>query len=454
MRLEDLRNICLGRMIENYELEAVDILSPYLSDTFFDKLGELEPQHVYVTTDAGCSSTKIESIERSLGEIPTQLKLAQCEGIVHAKCYLFTWRNRRVNRYKRLLLWGSCNASQGGFERNAEIFSWLLLSKIGQEQQSAIINYFSELRGNDNGTNPIKIKIDALTLKLPRIRFFDPEQTTFDLWIQKGRLCHPFPNDPNFRHLKVTLKTRIVSDDSLSTELERNSIGINQQTTISYDYLRQAAEEEENEQEENPDDGYTRIWKSKFFVDTVFGFWTSEDCFNNNGRDFHRQNTARREMEIDQISQSTFLQRKEWSENFLSILESISNSIPNPSRYFHCRDGVLDTERYKELFKKQLNRDWTRSKDPWFKHGYISGYDFPEVPPMREFSSNWDEFIKSLSSSLLFEVNKRNPRNRLAQAIKGLNIEQTDDSDKFLEMLRNEWDSIQESIRCFYCQEE
>jgi len=464
MDLKHLRNICLGRMLKNYRLEKVDILSPYLSDLFCIKLKELKPQHVYITTDAGCPSAAIKSVEEELGNKLGHIKLAQSKGIVHGKCYLFHWKNKDTNRYKRLLLWGSCNATEGGFERNAEIFSWLQLSKIDKEQQSHIISYFSDLSDLGNNGDDIEgiiIKINALTIKLPDIQFFKPESTTFDLWIQKGRLCHPFPNDPSFRHLRVVLKTKIAPDDILSTELRKNNIGINQQTTIAYDYLRQTFDEIEDEEEEREgddeksDDNFTTTWKSRYFVDTVFGFWTSEDCFKENGESFHKRDTAHRENEINQISRANPEQRDKWNENFLSILKSISDAIPNASEYFHYEDGELDIERYKKLFENQLNRDLIRSKDSWFRHGYISGYDFPEIPPMREFSSNWNQFITSFSNSLFFEVNKSGTRSWLAQTIRDYtDLGTAVNSDEFLEILRNKWKQNKEDIECFYCTEE
>lgn len=458
MDLKHLRDICLGKMHKNYRLENVDILSPYLSDLFFIKLKKLKPQQIYITTDAGCPSAAIKSVEEELGKKLNHIKLAQCKGIVHVKCYLFHWKNKETNRYKRLLLWGSCNATEGGFERNAEIFSWLQLSKIDKEQRSHIISYFSDLRNSDDGIEGIKIRINALTVKFPDIEFFNPESTTFDLWIQKGRLCHPFPNDPSFRHLRVVLKTKIAPDDILSTELRKNNIGTNQQTTIAYDYLRQTfdeIEDEDDEVDDESDNNFTTTWKSRYFVDTVFGFWTSEDCFNENGESFHKRDTAHRKNEINQISEANSQQRDKWNENFLSIIKSISDSIPNASEYFHYEDGVLDIDRYRKSFENHLNRDWIRSKDSWFRHGYISGYDFPEPPPMREFSSNWNEFITSFSNSLFFEVNRPNTYSWLAKTIRDYtDIGTAVNSDEFLEMLRKKWKLNQEIIECFYCTEE
>ena len=452
MKLKKLRDICIGKNQKNYHLAHVDILSPYLSDSFFDKLKTLKPKKVFITTDAGCSSAVIKSVEQKTGNILGHIKLAHCTGIVHAKCYLFHWKNKTTNRFRRLLLWGSCNATDGGFERNAEIFSWIRLSKIDKEQRKHLISYFSNLRSNDGGVDGIDINIDnGLTVKLPDIQFYNSEASTFDLWVQKGRLCHPFPNDPSFRHLRVVLLSKISPEDELSAELEKNNIGINQQTTIAYDYLRQNIDEIE---EEEIDDNYTTIWKSRYFVDTVYGFWTSEDCFKINEASFHKHDTAKRENEINIISTADRRQRKKWNEEFLSILKSINDAIPNPSEYFHYKDGMFDIERYKRQFENQLNRDLIRSKDLWFRHGYISGYAFPEIPPMREFSSNWNEFLASFSDSLFFEVNKSGTRNWLAKTIRDYtDIGSSINSEILLKKLRSKWNKYKDCIECFYVQE-
>jgi hypothetical protein len=448
MNLKRLREICLGNRTQSYSLEKVDILSPYLSEGFFTKLKKLRPREVNITTDAGCSSSVISRIQAKLGRSANPVRLAWSEGLVHAKCYLFHWKNFESNRYKRLLLWGSCNATDGGFGRNAEVFSWLLLSSIDKEQRTRIIRYFSELKENDDGVDGIDFSIQGLTVEFPCIEFFKDESGSFDLWLQKGRLCHPFPNDPGFRHLRVELLSRITADDNLSAELRKNRIGISQQTTIAYDYLRRSLDD--IEQPESEED-FTVIWKSRFFVDTVFGFWTSQDCFNEKRQGFHKRDTARRQNEIQQIAEASRLQRMRWNEEFLAILQSIYDAIPNSNEYFHHSDGKLDAERYRKQFDRQLNRDFFRAQDSWFKHGYISGYDFPEVPPMREFSRNWDEFVQSFADSLFFEINKSGTRSLVAKAVR----EWTDlgaavDSEDFLKKIRRSWKLQRDNLEFFF----
>ena len=452
MELTHLKDTFLGTSKKKYSLERVDIISPYLSDYFFKKLKKIKPKKIFVVTDAGCSPAMINDIKDMLEKKLDQVKLAQCAGIVHAKCYLFHWKNRETNRFKRLLLWGSCNATDGGFEKNAEIFSWLNLSSIDAEQRKCIIGYFKLLSENDDGVDGVEIKIrKELHIKFPNIKFYTSDSSTFDIWVQRGNLCHPFPNDPSFRHLRVVLKNKIAPEDELTTALMENNIEVNQQATITYDYLRQNIGEYKVEED---DDNFTSTWKSKYFVDTVYGLWTSSDCFAENKANFHKTDIAKKEIEINKISAANTNQRRKWAEEFLVIIKAINERINDPENYFYYKDGKFDVEKYRTQFVNQLNRDFVRSKDSWFKRGYISGYDFPEVPPIREFSSNWNEFISSLSESLFFEVNKSGTRSWLALTVRDCTaIGAATDTIKFLDNLRRKWSYCKESIECFYCTE-
>ena len=454
MELEKLRNSCL-RKVENkdqYQLERVQILSPYLSEQFINNLNSLRPRKITITTDAACSSSVIESISNNYKNQIDKINLAHCDGIVHAKCYLFHWKNQETNKFRRLFLWGSCNATDGGFRRNAEVFSWVNLSKLDGDQRKILLNYFRKLIDFKQKVCGIQLNLEnGVSIELPSITKYSPDAGSFDLWIQKGRLCHPFPNDPSFRHLRLTLKSKMSRKDELSDALIKNNIGINQQTTISYDYLRNDGNMISDSE---IDDDFTSSWKSKYFIDTVYGLWTSEGCFIDNNKGFHKTDNAKRKKEIDAISNASESQREKWCGGFLEVIKVISKSISNPSEYFHYKDGKLDINKYREQFSRQLNRDFLRSKDAWFKHGYISGYDFPEVPPMRELTLHWDELIQSFSDSLSFEINKARTRNRLAQTVRDYtDIGYPIYSDTLLNKLRTNWFHHKETIECFYYEE-
>ena len=66
MNLKYLEKCCIGRSKDKFTLEQVDIISPYISGSFFTKLKKLKPKKVFTLTDAGCSSKDINEIETIL----------------------------------------------------------------------------------------------------------------------------------------------------------------------------------------------------------------------------------------------------------------------------------------------------------------------------------------------------------------------------------------------------
>ena len=326
MNLTELRKSCLGNRVDEYSLEKVDIISPYISEGFFNPLiEELDPLEILIVTDISCSPNALQQVKEVLNNknIKYNVRFAECNGIVHAKCYLFHWRNNNTNRFKRLLLWGSCNATEGGFKRNTEIFSWLLLSELDNNTIQKIKSYIISIRENPNSVCSAEIKHEGLTLLLPRITFCEPdkEEDTFDLWVQGGRLCHQFQNDSSFRHLRVKLNEKVPKNDKLNNALKAEGLDGNEQVTISDDYLRKKSDEKDKED--------SLRWRSKFFVDTIYGFWTSNQCFDHNRNDFRKIDCERRRQEIDTIANATKYQRKIWRDDFVDKLRNVNKIIEN-----------------------------------------------------------------------------------------------------------------------------
>lgn len=436
MNLTELRKSCLGNRVDEYSLEKVDIISPYISEGFFNPLiEELDPLEILIVTDISCSPNALQQVKEVLNNknIKYNVRFAECNGIVHAKCYLFHWKNNNTNRFKRLLLWGSCNATEGGFKRNTEIFSWLLLSELDNNTIQKIKSYIIGIRENPNSVRSAEIKHEGLTLLLPAIIFCKPDskEDTFDLWIQRGRLCHEFKTDSSFRYLKVDFKIKLPKNDFMRT-LEEHGFQGSEQPSISFDYLRQ------NNNQDTTNDKPSKKWKAKYFVDTMYGLWTSEQCFNQNKNDFRKVDCERRRQEIDIIANATESQRKKWRNGFVEKLRDVNQTIENPHEYFHYIEGKFNVKKYREQLDKQLERHLLRSQDTWFKNAYISGFNFPDVPPIRKFHTNWEEFIQSFAASLFFEINKPRTQNLLAKTIRQFEIE-ADDSSEFLEELRSKW---------------
>jgi len=434
-----------------YELNQVYIISPYISHHFFDELNELHPKKILLVTDAGVSEDAVRAVRRLLNKRLT-VRFAQCDGIVHAKAYLFRWRNNEEEHIKTLFLWGSCNATDGGFGRNAEIYSWM--TEIPDKEKMELVNYFRNLEAKGH-IRCTQIMINNIIISLPDLDFINPErESTFDLWLQKGILCHPFPNDNSFRHFKLKLRNRIGTDDEVLNIFKENRLYPIQQTTISYDYLR----ESKRVNQFKGDNNSFIQWKSQCFTDTIYGFWTSVECYEEIEDSIGRQDSPRRKDEIRRISMAEEAQKKEWIDNFFNLLIKVCEEIKKINRnlndYFECRNGVIDDEYYRKIFMKQLNRDQLRSCDRWFKNCYIKGFEFIEVPPLKNFSKNWDVFVVSFCEALLSNI-KLNKSNKLSQALNSINefgkvVDDIDDGNDLSKWLRENWKKHESTIRGFY----
>ncbi len=453
MKLTEIINGFNGN-IRGYRLNQVYVLSPYISRHFFDELNTFDPEDILIVTDAGISGNVIREV-RELINARLKVRFAQCSGIVHAKAYLFRWLNNDGGM-KTLFLWGSCNASDGGFGRNAEIYSWMPLGAISdREQRKELISYFNRLRNEEHvGSIQILINNDII-IRLPDLSFINPdEESTFDLWLQKGFLCHPFLNDTRFRHFKLQLRSKIGKNDEVVKIFENNMLSSTQQTSISYDYLRYGRESKRVNVFVN------RNWKAQYFTDTNYGLWTSSECFKEKENYFGRQEEdwMQRRDEIEAISNAEEFQKREWIDNFLKLLKKISEDIKairGLVHYFECNEhDFIDEAYYKEYFLKQLNKDIIRSNDKWFENCYITGFEFVEVPPLKNFSKHWDSFVLSFCNTLLSNI-KISKLNKLSRTLGSIGefdevVDDIDNGKHLLDWLRENWKKHESTIRGFY----
>lgn len=442
--LSDFITHTLGPKTAQYRLDQVDLLSPYLSAPFFQSLAELSPTKIFLTTDAGCNPLEVDGIRRIFGRRLASITLGSCRGIVHCKAFLFHWKHKVTGRYKRFLLWGSCNATASGFGANAESYSWFCLSNKNRGDLKA---YFCALRGGQGTVPKTEIDCGEVMLILPAFRL-GQATSTFETWIQRGRLCQAFPPDGDFRKLKVRLLSKPGNNVPFVEELARNGLTPYQQTTISYDYMRQSQlgpeEWDDAEVEAQP-------WRSKYFVHTMYGYWTSDECFHANSAFFKKKDHERRSEELSCIASASNAQRRRWSDDFLNLLTSIASRRQDARKFLHIRNGALDIDKYREMFDTQILRQRQRAQDPWFRQAYISGFVFPPVPPMRDMPQLWNEFLKTLAESLVFELGKRSGRNRLAKALRKHEIANGDiDCERLLSILCGQWDQHKDVIQCFH----
>ncbi len=78
MNLKYLEECCIGASKDKFTLERVDIISPYISSSFFLKLKKLKPKKIFILTDAGCSSNDTKEIQNILKRHLEEIKLSYC----------------------------------------------------------------------------------------------------------------------------------------------------------------------------------------------------------------------------------------------------------------------------------------------------------------------------------------------------------------------------------------
>jgi hypothetical protein len=270
-------------------------------------------------------------------------------------------------------------------------------------------------------------------------------------------LCNPFPPDSTFRRLKVQLIAPIDAQDPVSAEFRRHRLNLNQQTSITYDFLRagsMAADEEAGEVDFA--DGFEAdpvisSWRAKYFIHTIYGHWTSAECYSALQKQFVKRDYEKRASEIAEIAGSTPEDWERWASSFVQILSDVADQVDRPDRFLRFDGDRLDVVGYHRQFRNQIRRQVDRARDPWFCRSYISGFSFAELPAMRETSSIWREFLDSLGEALAFEVAKRGTRQLLARQLRERRIVAVgSDGSEVISAIDYGWAEHGRIIRAFY----
>ena len=447
---EILSSVYTSNDLNIMRLDRVDIVSPYISEGFFEQMLKYKPVEVSLVVDAGCSADEIKNVIKLLDDklVNVTVRLGKSTGLVHSKLFLFHWSNCPNSVDNCLLLWGSCNATEGGFGRNAEIFSWAKLSDIDCKKN--ILNYFDELSSADCANGRILDINKTVSLSFPKVRLDNycemPEIDSLDLWLQKGKLCHKYPPDTNFKFIKIKLKQPLQQiADTVNDTLKTNGFDITElTTTISYNYLRD--ESFIDVLEENP-----KQFRALYFIETVYGKWTSQSCYDELKGQFYSKDRGLRRQHVEKISSANPIDRTEWEDSFIKRLKQIVSKIDNPELYFQMDDHELDEESYRVKAKDQMTKDLLKMGNEWFKQFYIDGLEFIELPPLREFKANWDEFTLSFCSALAFEINEKDTKNRIAIILRdNFDCYKNIYDEKLYKLLKADWEKIKDVIIRFY----
>lgn len=159
-------------------------MSPYVSASFFKTLLAHKTSTIRLTTDAACPQRDRDAVVKVAKRKLADIGVGQCNGIVHAKLFLFHWQNKTTQRYRRFLLWGSSNATDGGFGRNAKCLSMLSLHRFSRADRDAVLAYFKGLQ-NDDLVRSVTVNVDGLTLMLPGFNLTNQGED-FLTWLQRS----------------------------------------------------------------------------------------------------------------------------------------------------------------------------------------------------------------------------------------------------------------------------
>jgi hypothetical protein len=452
---ELLDNIWPG---DTFRLQEVTIIGPYPTAKFFGELLDYrKPKIVRLFADDGVPEESFKSIKETfLKHRGCKLLLRRVSafnkyGLVHAKLYLFEWKNKMGTQAKRCLVLGSANASTQGFGLHAETYISIRVS-TGKEF-SDIRSYFNRLIEHDIFTKSYVVEGSYLELPdignvwLPDIRVAEKSEygSSFDSWLRRGLLCHKYERDPLFGKLILSLKqplpTNLTVKAFLGAGFGRESIS----KRLSWPYMSASSSIEDSE--ESPK------WRGRYFIETQYGHWVSEDCYRDNHKDFIGKGHEERQRLIDSIVDKDAPHTK-WVKKFIEKIQKASDRLDDediaPNEYIYNRGADIDRVKYSNAARKKIKADRSLAKDKTFEDRFVSGFSFPPVP---QFGEEFEEFALSFCDSVLVKISRATVQNLFCQAVRRvLDVlgKKPNSAKELLFILRDNWHAHQDSIVKYY----
>jgi hypothetical protein len=277
---------------------------------------------------------------------------------------------------------------------------------------------------------------------------------SFDAWLRRGTLCHSFVDDQAFARFSVTLNSSLPVAGAEEIMKESGYLRSGESKTIrrAYVSLPKTARE------------HSPRWRTRYFVETIFGDWTSSECWadHNSGRlpqSFTKKGEAARRGLIENIRSGTKEQFDLWISEHLSSLNDLAKRLRrrkiDPATYLEIDDeGKLDRAKYRGLAERQLRRDRGKAAGASFVERFCRGYEFVHVPPLGDA---FERFAQSWCESVLHAATKGRVISNFTKTIRGkLDDEgvQPADGEELLALLRERWDVWSAAIRASHLPEE
>lgn len=461
----------------NARCRTIVVIGPYPTRAFFKTLAEkFRPREATVVIDEGWRDEEIKAVKNVLSSngVKTSIRYAGCDrGIVHAKLYYLEWEVTPKGSVRRKILWGSANASQGGFGFNAEALSSFAIP-AGTDSAVAVEAYFKRLARTDAGQRIQETLVQmapGLQLLLPGFEIrADVKDISFDAWLQKGVLCHPYQPDPSFGSFAIHLK-KPLPPGALAKYVASQGMA----SEARHDVLRMPfVKFPKAEKLVRP------RWRTQFFVESWLGYWTSAECVEaereGSLRDkqgepvrFVAPGGKKREQALRELTELTPRNQLAWlnllRKRLKRVYKGLKKRTTKPGRYFRTVDGELDIEHYLATAKRQLRTQSERAQIPGFRERFLKGFEITQVPPLRgigttdgeQFKDPFDEFAKSIAETIAVLSSRRRKENRLMLRISyAMNSERppeyvipTNDA-ALLRWLRTQWPLKRRLIREFH----
>lgn len=397
------------------------LISPYVESRLFAQLMiRLKPKKLFVVLDAGCRRQDISMIKKECREAELVIASARSTRLTHIKL-IYIEERPNLNLKSRIIT-GSANATWQGFSgENSEA----LLTSPTSRASSVSLWAKSVITAMESGSwhniSECNEELSAVTIFLPILKLQPLEKslTEFDSWVQRGYLLTPHARENTFLQIPVPLKQPLPTGD-IGERISSVGLVITPTRSLSYKYLRQVSLPEEDSNQRKPP-----LWKTRYFTDTRYGAWCSDDCFDERQGSFLRRDHAAVERALDQLKNlRDEASMRETVGRFTSTLQALWKKLGNEaSKYLHDTHK-LNEDRYVHAAKEKIQRDLHNAEDKDFRTRLLAGFYIAPVPRFREDIDNWEAFVNTLATMLAtsYRTKKRSNSKLLSAFLNAIDL--------------------------------
>jgi hypothetical protein len=394
MKLVDLINY------RNSSPLTITIVSPFVSEEFIKTqvVEEFSPSEMLVVAD---KRRELE-IDRIAKIAKVEVRLAEClDGLVHAKLFLFDWKDGA-----KFFVWGSANATQSAFGKNAESVSLYKIRDSNNEPESEIELYFKRLRENE----PVKhkpIKIKSCRVTLDSMQFFLPEfslierQDNFDKWLEEGKLFNP-----ETQSLPDSLTISLKKDYEITKEANDHGLRCQDKRTLTFEFS-------DFEAEPVPKVTNLSIMLKNYAAHTYYGYWIPHELI-----EWYKESGAVLQMDKEITELSDFMRRnkEELIAEMIQRLQEFSKGLEPPlDKYFEdeaVKGDELNTIHFQEFLRVQLEEHISKCNTLMG-----SKLQHRDIPNIRFHLQQWDDFAASWLRFIKEEAGKKSGHNKLSKLL-------------------------------------